>query len=380
LGLPFLLGAIFIGVALRLWVSQLGATEDLITWRLVGDLSLQGKNVYASSDRYSYGPIWFLVMHGLRWFQIKINYAPNGQESLHLLVVIVLSLADALAAVCLYRRNGLGPALFFILNPVLILLTGYHSQLDTLAILFGLLAWMLLESESVSWIACVAAALLLGLSLSIKHVLIFFPLWLAFSNTTFKRPGQRFLVPLLVYGLFLSSFIPFASAPGAMAGIRNHVFGYSGLPSQKTLIAGVLNLLFPMPSLDRLAPGANFVLFKALFTVGVLVIGWFISRDRPREMLERYLLALFALMASAAPQYLAIPLLACAVMDRKWMSWTYLAAALAFLLVSPENISNLYIDRFPWIVTVHTEFAFWNVQIWAALLLCSGWLLLRRHS
>jgi hypothetical protein len=54
------------------------------------------------------------------------------------------------------------------MRAILILLTGYHSQVDTFAILFALASWMLIEpalraSNQLSAIRLIGSALLLGL-------------------------------------------------------------------------------------------------------------------------------------------------------------------------------------------------------------------------
>ena len=53
------------GTIARFWAGTLGHNFDFDSYRVVADLMAQGKNVYASTDRYNYGPVWFTVIHAL---------------------------------------------------------------------------------------------------------------------------------------------------------------------------------------------------------------------------------------------------------------------------------------------------------------------------
>jgi fumarate reductase subunit D len=370
------------GIALRLYVSQLGFNDDLHEWQIVADLSLKGNNVFASTDRFSYGPAWLVMLHGLAWVQLKLNLAPANLNALHANIAGFLSLVDIAVAWCLFQRGGMLAAVFFVLNPVLILLTGYHSQVDTLAVFWMLLAWMLIEpathrASEISWWRVWGSAALVAASLATKHVMLFFPLWLFFAPSVIPDRRKRLVSAAAAWGLFLLSFVPFAFAPGAIKGMWEHVFSYTGLPSHRTLIGHLLELITPTQTFERLLPGSTVKIEKGLFIACMCGLGWRLGRDRPGELFERYLLAMMSCLVSAAPQYLAIPLAACAMMWRRWPTWIYAFTATAFLLVSPWNISNLYITAAPWVMTLYKEFAFWHVQIWTAILLLSGWIIVK---
>ncbi len=57
---------ILAGVAIRFLFMQAGYNYDFESYCVVGDLAAAGKNVYANTHRYNYGPVWFTLL-GLFW-------------------------------------------------------------------------------------------------------------------------------------------------------------------------------------------------------------------------------------------------------------------------------------------------------------------------
>jgi hypothetical protein len=79
-----------------------------------------------------------------------------------------------------------------------------------------------------------------------------------------------------------------------------------------------------------------------------------------------------------ADQYLAIPIVACAVAWNSWASWAYTATALALLLNSPSNIlgpPEVPADLTPSVG--HGVMQYRHAQVWLILLLMRG---LRRRN
>lgn len=95
-----------------------------------------------------------------------------------------MSLFDIGIAIILGRRFGL-IAYVFLLNPIGIMLTGYRSHMDNVAILFGLAAWEIFAYRALSIKTILLSGILLGLSLSTKHILIAFLVWLLFFAALF---------------------------------------------------------------------------------------------------------------------------------------------------------------------------------------------------
>jgi hypothetical protein len=312
------------GMALRIGLATRGHNYDMDSWRMTADLVVEGRNVYANTFRHPYGPTWFLLLGGLRWIHDTLGVARLGPESFHILIAAFLSLADVGIALLLFRFFGMVAALLFILNPVSILLTGYHSQIDNLAILPGLAAWLMIRS-SISWRSLAGSAALLALSLSIKHVLIFFPIWLLMCAQLGSFP-RRFVHACLTFGLLALIVLPFIRAPGAWTGFYRDVIVYDA-PANHTLLAHLIDLFMPPQAFDTFfGLGANVMLRRAFF-VGMIWMGWIVARRRHDELFWCYLLSIVVLTYSMADQYLAIPLVACAVYWRCWPAWVYVIPA-----------------------------------------------------
>ena len=135
-------------------------------------------------------------------------------------VATFLTGVDVAIFFLLLRSYGVWIASLFFLNPISIIITGYHSQLDGLAVLFALIAAWVIERYKNS-LGFWSGLGLLGLSLSTKHILFFFPIWLAMKQDQWRYKLLAVVVP---YAIFLLLFVPFWS--GGSEGITNNVFLY----------------------------------------------------------------------------------------------------------------------------------------------------------
>jgi hypothetical protein len=166
----FLTLALVIGFLLRIFISTLGHNYDLESYQIVSELVLQGKNVYANTERYNYGPIWFLILGIIKSIQINLGF--SNIQSLHLLITVFLSFIDLLIALLLVNYFGVITSLVFYLSPISVLITGYHSQFDNFAILIAFLSWIILQSTYIknSNKRILLSAFLMGISLIISRV------------------------------------------------------------------------------------------------------------------------------------------------------------------------------------------------------------------
>ena len=174
----FVLGVLVVGAALRIWLASRGHNYDMGMWRGIADVAARGQNIYLSRDPvYDKPPGWFLILGGLDRVHGWLGAQRLGSESFHIVVASFLTLADIGVGLLLLRAYGWIAFLFFFLNPVSILLTGFQSQYDTLALLPALASWLLITCPDHDRPGqLLAAAGLMGLSLVIKHIMIFFPL------------------------------------------------------------------------------------------------------------------------------------------------------------------------------------------------------------
>src|SRR5262245_20779499 len=213
----FILIAIASTIA-KVYMAGLGHNFDLESWAMFADLIRGGRNVYAETYRNPYGPPWAYVCAGISYLQLHVF----GSESLvafHRLVALFLSLVDVALGTLLARRFSFLAGALFLLNPISILITGFHSQFENLAILIAFIACSSLDGRSryVLWMA------VLVVSLAVKHILIFLPLWFLFRPGASRRERALSLLPFAIFG---ASFLPFVSEERGLEGVIEHVLMY----------------------------------------------------------------------------------------------------------------------------------------------------------
>lgn len=191
---------------------------DQDSYELVQGIVRDGGNVYAETTRYNYAPPWFLVLGAFAWLQELTGLPAHG------VIRTFLTLADiALAGVVyiLARHLGLAPlraCLLFLLNPVSILITGFHGPVDGLAILFIWLAVLVQHKRLKSWLA--SGLCLVGLLL--KPIVAPAPLYaLAPSIPSYWR---RLLVVAAMGVVFGLTFLPWLA--DGRDGIARNVLAY----------------------------------------------------------------------------------------------------------------------------------------------------------
>lgn len=201
-----------IGICIRLVLAYFFyGNYDQESYQVVADIVRSGGNVYAKTERYNYAPTWSFILTALSFIQIPFQFAVRS----------LLTLVDIFLAILIIKISGkeyLG--ILFFLNPVSILITGYHGQFDNLAVLPLLIAVIIQKRNGSSW-----SIFLLGtLSILIKHITIFAVIAIFFSVTKHKR---RAILMLLGSALiFLISFLPYI--PEGSNNILHRVFLYSG--------------------------------------------------------------------------------------------------------------------------------------------------------
>ena len=278
---------IIAGIAARLLVATRGHNFDIDSCFIIAGITDHGGNVYASTERYNYGPVWFQILHGLdvlaRHHQTVFRYLVSG----------FLSLVDAGIFFILWRKFGKLAASFFFLNPVSIIITGYHCQIDNLAVLLGLLAALQLGDEFDKPVnqRKFFGLLVLGISLATKHVLFAFPLWLAVKQ---KGKLQKLVILLVPVAVFALSFLPYW--PGGGQGIIQNVFSYRSVSN------GYFYHLF-VPA------GVQFMFDSEMIWFFMLVIFALIFRQKSAvESLFLYTCVLVGTSPAIVNQYLAIPM------------------------------------------------------------------------
>jgi hypothetical protein len=327
-----------VSLTLKMLIATAGNNYDIESFQIVSDTVLQGKTVYAETYRYNYGPIWAYVAAGIRYVQIHV-FVNDSMGLFHMLLAAFLGYIDVLIGLALASRFSTAAGLVFLLNPVSLLITGYHSQFDNFSVLFALYGSLLLFGNPPArrWHTALGIALL-GLSLGIKHILIFFPIWLLFRKEFDWRKKLLFLT--LPYGIFLAMFLPFVFNGEACRGIAHNVFSYSAyMPTG--LYSHLLGLIAPANFFERLFGWIPvFSGFKFVWLCTMILAGWLLRKADGRQYLLYYLIAMCVFSPQIVDQYMAIPLIACAVFCRSWLVWGYILTATLYLVgCSPDNIN-----------------------------------------
>ena len=229
-----------VGVGLRLWLAAGSyGNYDQTSFQTVAGIVARGGNVYAETFRYNYGPVWALILSALAGVAVRTGI------SFHLAFRGFLTLVDLCNAVVIgliaarmpgHRGDDPGARAYlaYLLNPVAILIVGFHGQFDNLAA-FPLLCAVLLSLRIRHRREAFAFAplwLLAMLALVVKHLNLFM-VWTFFLYvcSSVRRAGMAMACAITV---FLLSFWPFlpggprrnhpqrASVPGDSSALRTH--------------------------------------------------------------------------------------------------------------------------------------------------------------
>lgn len=279
---------IFLGLFLRILLAFCGHNFDMDSYFIVGEIVSRGGNVYLETSRYNYGPIWSYILGGIYSFA-KLFSDPFF--TFRLFITIFLTFIDLAIFFLLLKKFGKKIAFLFFLNPISIIITGYHSQFDNFAILLGLYSVLIFQRSFKNTFTRtnIFSLIVLGLSLSVKHILFLFPFWLALKQNKIKNKIFAFILPIFV---FLILFVPFWEV--GHEGIINNVFFYQSFSNKPFWY------LFAPEFINNYIP--PFLLF-----LGTLILLGFYFRKRSLTQTFFYYLGSVVIFSSAiANQYLAI--------------------------------------------------------------------------
>ena len=301
---------LFVGIFLRIFISKQGYNYDFPSYRIYTDLFQNGEDFYITG-RYNYAPVWINV---LAFLDSLPSFNLNSFDSLRIKVVSFLSLIDIFIFLILNKLHSFKVAILFYLSPISIFITGFHNQFDVLAIFIGFFAILIYEKnhKNLGFFVC---ALLLGLSLCVKHVLFLLPFWLAFKEKNFLK---KIFIIFIPYSIFLISFLSYV--PEHLDSIIKNVFFYSSWdngPFWGIFMPYFVNFFVPK---------------KILFIISLILLGLFIHKKPIREIFYIYLIAMTVLSSAIANQYLAIPLIAIAVFWNSFYGIYTIACSLLFLV------------------------------------------------
>ena len=327
---------IAIGTVARVLIAKHGHNGDFQSWIWCVTVMRDGGSVYSGSSNYGFGPAWMFV---LKFADMVQGIFPGNRTVFRLVIILILTAFDLGIALLITKKFSFIAGLLFFLNPVSIIISGFHNQFDNIAIFVSMSGIFLLESiehdeKKKSWWLGLA---LLGFGLAIKHILLFFPIWLFFRAGSFRQRASRLMFPYVVY---LVCFIPWAtSLDQVKIIIEENFFKKGGEPALILIFFGADSELGNNRFVYR---ELIFIFAYLIWFLGILTFGW-VMRNRPMvHSLLIYLVVMVGLAPEYSQQQLILPLLALFVYATRELKIFYLIT-LIFMI---QNTNELGIEFF----------------------------------
>ncbi len=304
-GLLILVLGIFLSVLLRLYFILNGSeVADVHSLFEMGDLYLRDINPYLALNYNAYPPLAIYLevfaIHLSKVFEIPFFITTK----------ILPNLSDIFIALILYRflmKKGINDisagvwSLVFILNPISIIISSAHGQIDSIPTLFVVLA-IYLMSFNTSKVRIFLSALLLGLSFAVKpNTLMLLPFFILIPKINFKEKVIFLITSIAPLVLLFWPFI--AIEPRYVLG---KVFNYSGAVDFGfvAILRGIEFLYtanFKVPASSEVLQ-LNKIFFLLVFSLLILI--YRNTKNIGRACLAAYLLFLGIYFGISA-QYLA---------------------------------------------------------------------------
>lgn len=319
---------IILGVVLRILAAFRGHNDDINTFLTVAKLMSEGKNVYTYFNPSPYGPVYYLLL-GLFYKIISLISSPAIVPIvLRFTETLFLTAIDVGITAIMLRSFGMIAAVLFFLNPISIIITGYHSQIDNFAIFMGMLAVSIFaQNKRLDFTRKqIAGLIILGLSLMVKHIFLAFPFWLAVKQKNWKARIITLIVPLII---FIAGFLPFIDT--GLKSIIDNIFGYhsgNNAPFFYFLLPKAINL---------------YISSYVIFYIALIIFGIIFYRVSALRSLLYYLGILLIFSPSISPQYIVIPVALMAASPNIFYLLYTLLGTIDFIFV---NVDELHFREF----------------------------------
>lgn len=317
--------------ALRLMLANLGHNFDLESFEIVANTVLKGKSVYANTDRYNYGPIWAYSLAGIKYITDAMQL---GLKGFHFGIVTVLFAFELLFYRALFKshKNHL-LVILLLFNPLSLILIGHHSQFDIIAVCLAFLSYQQLKINKI-----LPAVLLLGLSYSVKHIMVFFPLLLLFDKDIQLK--NRILILCIPAVIFVISFLPFYNDFEA---INRNVLSYQ-LNNEQTFLKQFFDLLIPNFIIHmgffKILP--VFTEYKLLWLALFPLAGYLTAKYEIKNTFFIYLILIVGSSLAISEQYFLIPLAGVFYYRKKLLAWAFTVCASYYILFVSEHNTSQY--------------------------------------
>lgn len=367
----FLILGIILSTLIRSYLILNGSrVADVHSLQEMGELYLGGINPYLALSYNPYPPLAIYIEAA------TVKLASFLNIPFHILTKIWPNLADLLIALILYKfltKKGVKSnsatfwSLAFFLNPISILISAAHGQIDSITTLLVIISVYLLIFYYQK-IYIILSFFLLGLSIAIKpNPLILLPIFLAFSKKSLKMKMVLLIISLSPVTVL---FLPFVKDYPKY--IMEKIFNYSG--SYDFGIPGILRGLYYLKAGDYNLTFNSQILQidKAFYLISLLLIT-FVGDSK--KLIKRCLMAyvlFFTFYFGISAQYLSwiLPL---AVLKRERMIIYYslfgLIAFLGFyLFINPKIIISSFSNIPPYQSRFMLAYFIGNLGLWITTL------------
>lgn len=213
-----------VGLVLRLVIAyNFYGSNDVGAWEQYSTYWQQGLSPYEASHRYNYGPLWYYVISFFSFIGRKFCFP------FHFVIKFPLILADIFILFSLIAigkklkfsdKKLLFSAGLFFLNPVSVLITGYHGQFGNIALFFTLCAYYFFAFNKNA--PLILGSLFLSIAIGFKHFIVMLVPTLAFwQKRLLKSLFVMFAAPLM----FLITILPYLISDTHW--VINNVFRYN---------------------------------------------------------------------------------------------------------------------------------------------------------
>jgi Gpi18-like mannosyltransferase len=335
---------------------------------------MQGKwCFYSVSSKLNYPPLFSWILYAI---QLLSNLTG---VSFSTLIKLPSILADCFISILIYQsslRSGakekaaMAYGFFYALNPVSVLITSVHGQVDSLIILFCFLAWFFYEFKQDKK-SIYLSAICLSIAISLKGFpVVLLPLFLIKLQT---KKDRLVYAALAIFPTILS-FIPYLAV--APMPTLKAILGYSPRPGNwgYTLVLAILYNHLPIAFVESLQKMAKFYGNILLLVSLLLFYKYTVKKFNLLNSIVSLFALFYALTAGFGLQYL-VWIVPFAILNKEFPIKLYTLFASLWLLISYSTVIFSK-DYCSWVITIINALAFWKMAVISSLLtwgVCMIW-------
>lgn len=353
-GKMVLAGVIIVGMVFRLLLAVLPVGNfDMQNFFIDAVIFMDGKwNIYKYQPSYNYSPALFVMLGVIGHIQRMIKVIP-----FHTLVRLTVSAFDIATLLLLtgfavrLRKPVVRTATLFFLNPVTIILSGFHAHVDSIA-LFLVLAGIWMVDPDVRFIRRLIGYGLITCGLIMKHVVLFPVLAVTMSLSGMRRiRGLTVFAAMVV--LFLMTFIPFW--PEARTEITEHVFKFQGLAT----LSGITYMLYAWCKECTWLGQYSYTTYRTVFMAMAFLFTVMVPKRDILRSMNLVILFFLTFTSAHAAQYFVLPVAVGSLFPTKW--FVLYSAVTSMFLIGNEAELNVHAFKFVSYNTVWIFASLWFV-------------------